>query len=493
MSDRRWRLSPLSFLVPLLLASSLVAAWLAATWPRPGPGPAEPAPVAAPAAPERVAPAAADRDPAREPPARELALPVAVAPPPTFAERIDELVRIGQRTAELAGQDDTAAATASDQRARAQFADLMTAFPDAGERALDLLITLPDGPPEPMANGRRIVLQLVLAAECERREHDAQAAGERSRADALVQALLDVMPGTAITAEVGEHVLGRQRYLRLAHEPAVLRLVQLAAAEQFSRRIATSLLLTLWDNLQAFGERSSDELSRLALLLLADTDASQRTAACRQLLRDPRYRGLVIAWLAERSDRAVAHEVAGIAARELPVADALAVLRELSATLPHAPNAYLVLGFRAPEALADSYRELLAANTHPDVRRDLVTGVGMMRTPIARELAELALHDDPEIAVRLQAVFALTAQGLAEPGERALSTALDDPRIANDPVHLGAIVLALQNLEAAGDANAIERIAQRLRSLPLAATSREQLAALVRRSVPGQGAGAAPR
>jgi hypothetical protein len=239
---------------------------------------------------------------------------------------------------------------------------------------------------------------------------------------------------------------------------------------------------------QAAGERSSEELSRLALLLLADSDASQRTAACRQLLRDPRYRGVVLGWLRERGDRAVAAEVAGLAARELPVADALVVLRELAGTLPRAANAYLVLGHREPDAVADGYRELLAANTHANVRCDLVTGVGMMRTPLGRELAELALHGDPAVEVRLQAVFALTSHGVADVGENALSAALDDPRIAGDPAHLASVVLALGNLEAAGDANAIDRIAQRLRTLPLAPECRQRLDALVRRAVPGQAA-----
>lgn len=485
-TPQRWR-SPLSYLVTVSVLAFLAALALSA-WPHPAPpGTTAGQHVAAP--PDAVARTASPTPDDAQIAVRQDATPT--LDDVAFETRVDELVRIGQRTAELAQQDDVDAAKASDQRARALFSDLMERFADAGERALSLLTTLPEPPGDPRSHGRRVVLQLVVQSECERRDHAATAAGDRSRIDALVQAILGVMPASTIAAEVGEHVLARQRFLRAVHEAAVLGLVQLAAEDRFPRPIATQLLLTLWDNLQQFGERSSEELSRLALLLLADSDASQRAAACRQLLRDPRYRNLVPAWLRERGDRAVASEVAGIAARELPVPEALALLRELSSLLPRAPNAYLVLGFRAPEAVADSYRDLLAANTHASVRCDLITGIGMTRTPLGLEIAQLALQNDPAPEARIQAVFALTAQGGVEHGESAILQALDDPRIARDPTHLGALVLALQNLEAAGDANAIDRVAQRLQAMPLASDARQTLQEMLRRCLPG-GQSAAP-
>lgn len=478
----QWR-SPRIYLVPVFAGALLLALALLLSWPQPSPVAAHAGPDPAPIRHAPVAATTADADSAAGTSSRQDATPEP-ATEPSFEDRIDELVQIGRRTAELAQQDEVDAAKAADQQARARFGELMERFEDAGERALALLTTLAEPAAGPSSNGRRIVLQLVVKTECERRDHAAEAAHDRSRIDAFVQAVLDVMPTSTHSAEVGEAALVNQRFLRAAHEPAVLGLVQLAAEQRFPRAIATQILLTLWDNLQQFGERSSEELSRLALLLLADSDASQRTAACRQLLKDARYRNLVLAWLRERGDRAVANEVAGIAARELPVAEALAVLRELSATLPRAPNAYLVLGFRAPDAIADSYRELLAANTHSDVRCDLITGIGMTRTPLGLEIAQLALHDDPSPAARIQAVFALTAQGEVAHGEAAITTALDDPGIANDPTHLGALVLALQNLEAAGDANAIERVARRLQALPLPDSARQTLAAMLQRCLP---------
>jgi hypothetical protein len=472
----------LSFL--LAAAAALIAAAIVGWRPLPpSPEPGLPA-AGRDAAPTAIAAAA---NPAGEPTAasRE-AVPPPIVAEPGFPARVDELVRLGQRTAELAQQDDTAGATANDQVARDRFADLMARFPDAGERALAMLADL-DDEAVPLANGRRVVLQLVLAAECERRDHGAQATGDRASVDGLVHSLLVAMPGNATTADVGWRVLSQQRFLRAVHEGGVLALVALAGEQRFRRDIATDLLLTLWDNVQRFGERSSDELSRLSLLLLDDADPSRRTAACRHLLKDPRYRYLVLSWLRERGDQTVANELAGVAAHELPPAEALSLLRELSPALPRAPGAYLVLGFRAPDLVADDYRQLLAANTHADVRCDLVTGLGMAQTPLGREIAELALHHDPSLDVRMQAVFALTSRGDAELGERALQRILDEAGVAGDPQRMAAVVLALQNLAATGDSNAIDRVGRRLRAMRLPEPSRRQLEEILQRCLPGGG------
>ena len=481
-SPRRWRAAApiLCALVaiPFGLATALSRPWLHESEARaPTDGASTPVAALAIAAPATEPPAAA---PAA---ARQDATPT--TPEPGFEARVDEIVGIGQRTGELAHQDDIEAARASDRRARERLASLMETFEDAGERALSMLVTVPEQTDDPRIAGRRIVLQLVLRGECARRDTAGDAASDRSRIDAFVGAVLGVMPGTSITAEVGEAVLARQRFVRAAHESAVLELVQLAADGQFPRATATTMLQTLWDNLQHFGERSSDEVSRLALLLLGDGDASQRTAACRQLLKDPRYRSLVLAWLREHDDRTVATEVAAIAANELPPHEALQVLRELSGLLRRAPAAYLALGFRAPEQVADSYRELLASDTQPEMRCNLITGIGMSRTPLGLEIATLALQNDPQPSARVHAAFAITAHGGAEAGERALLQLADDPAVANDTEQASALVLALENLAGSADANTIDRIARRLQLLPLFDDSRQRLDALLQRSLPG--------
>ena len=406
-------------------------------------------------------------------------------PPLTFEQCVDELVAIGRRTAELAQQDDQLGAQDADDTARARFTALLDRFADAGERALAMAATLSSPLQGELDHGRRMVLQLVLAAELQRRDQQATAAGDRSRSDAFTQLVLDTMPSHATATAIGEQVLGDQPWLRAVHEPTVLQFLRLATDGLLPRETATRLLLTLWANLQRTGERSSDELSRLALVLLDDTDPSQRTAACRQLLQDPRYRALVLAWLRERADVAVAQEIANLAARELDAPAALAVLRELGPLLPRATGAWLALGFRAPELVADTYRELLASDTQPGMRCDLVTGLGMSPSPLADQITELALRDDPSPDVRLQAVFAMSTRPDPEVAERALQQALDDRLIAADPTRLGAVVLALQNLEAGGHLNAIDRIGRRLRQMPLAEHSRQTLEGMLARSLPG--------
>jgi hypothetical protein len=479
---------PLVYALPLFVLAIVLAFAVTSRAPRERHDPTDPPhPNGAPRA--QVAtlpepPAAAEPEPT-EPLARAAVPAAPPAPEPTFEQRIDALVLIGQRTAALAQQDDQAAATASDQEAREVFAALLVHFPDAGERALAVLTELPDTPQEPLIHGRRIVLQLVLRAECERRDLTAADTRDRSGIDGLVQGVLDVMPISSVATEAGAFVLVDQRFLRTCHEAAVLRLVQLAGELKFSREVATKLLLTLWDNLQRFGERSSDEVSRLALLLLGDGDPSQRTAACRQLLRDPRYRNLVLAQLRTQSDRAVAKDLAMLAASELPPAEAVALLRELAPVLPQAAGQWLALGHRAPDSVADGYRELLAASIQPQVRRDMITGVGMAHTPLGLEIAQLALENDPSADVREQAVMALSARRENDVGERALQRALDDPAFAQNPARLAGLVFALQNLESAGQTNAVDRLGQRLRLLPLAADSRRTLEAILARSLPG--------
>ena len=335
-----------------------------------------------------------------------------------------------------------------------------------------------------LENTRLGVLQIILKAELARREDAARKLDHRSRIDPLVQALLDAMPIGEVTAEMGNRCLHRAPHLRLVHEPSVLQLLEHASEGQFSRAIATNMLLTLWQNLVANGERSSDELSQLALLKLDGQDPSLVVAACRQLLADEKFRSLVLMWLRERKDSGLAAQIAEIAAAELPVRDALSVLRELSPMLQHTRGTFMGLGVRAPELLADAYREHLAANNHPDIRRELVMGVGMLPNPDGIKVAELALANDPSPEVRVQAMYVFTVHGTAEAAEGAVTQLLDDPIIAASSRHLGGIVLALQNLEHR-DPNVIARLGARLGSMGLSEHSRKQLNEILERSLPG--------
>ncbi len=413
--------------------------------------------------------------------------PSAATPPWTFAALVDRLAVLSARTAAFAQEDEIEAATALDREARALLEQALHHFADLGERALAMVVELPDvveGEARlPGENTRLGVLQVLLDTELSRRHRDSEHGGH-ARLDALTLAVLDAMPIGRNCTELGDRALHGRPYLRMAHEPMVLHLLRLAGEGEFSREAATRLLLTLWDNLRATGARSSEELSRLALLLLDDSDVSKTVTACRQLLSDPAYRDLALAWLRERDDPALAHAVAKLAGRELPAGDALVVLRELAPQLRHTRGTFLAVGVRAPELVADAYREHLASDTYPELRRELVMGVGMLPDQRGLAVAKLALQSDPSVEVKIQAMFVHTVHGVASGAEAAVHQVLDDPRVANDPMHLAAVVLALQNLEHE-DPNVIARLGARLAGMALAPKSRDLLDEILARSVPG--------
>ncbi|MFN3243550.1 MAG: hypothetical protein ACE37K_18745 [Planctomycetota bacterium] len=478
----------LSLFALLLGVIAGVAVWSTTT----PPAAAETAEQREPPPPRPTGPAAVDQ------PQREAALlqgpadgPVAGrSPEQTFEQVVDRLCVLSGRTAALAQDDEIEAARELDAEAREVLERLLGDFADAGDRALAMVVAMPDAAEGarrlPGENIRLGVLQVVLAAELARRHDEATRLGERARIDELTRSVLDSMPIGANTAEMGDRVLHDRPYLQVTHEPMVLHLLQQASDGTFSREIATRMLLTLWDNLKATGARSSAELSQLALVLLDDSDPSQVVAACRQLLSDPHYRGLALAWLRERDDPTLAQAIAKLAGRELAPADALLVLRELSPQLQHTRGTFLAIGVRAPEVVADAYREHLAADTHPQLRRELVMGVGMLPDQRGLSIAKLALDNDPSVEVRIQAMFVHTVHGDAAGAEAAVNQVLDDPAVAGDPMHLAAVVLALQNLEH-GDANTLARLGTRLQSMALAPRSRELLDEILARSVPGGG------
>jgi len=428
---------------------------------------------------------------ARQPVTRIDATPVAVTKPPLVFEKcVAQLCTMGARVAELAQDDEHDAARKLDGEVRQLVADVLEAFADAGERSLGMLVGMAGDPEpasdEPLRNTRLGVLQVLLQRDLGRRHRLAEQVKDHSRSNALVQAVLDSMPVGKLATQMGDRCLHKAPYLRGEHEPTVLHLLKLANDNEFSREVATHMLMTLWDNLVASGERTSAELSRLALLQLDGSDPSEIVAACRQLLSDANYRAMVLAWLRDRSDRTLAGSIAELAARELPVRDALEVLRELSPMLGHRRGTYMALGIRSPQIVADAYREHLAANNQPDIRRELIMGVSMLPDQKGLELAELALQNDPSPQVRIQAMFAFTIHADAAKAEQVVSQLLDEPAIANSQLHLNSVVLALENLKH-GDPNTIARLGARLQSMSLSEQSRKSLAALMARCLPNGG------
>jgi ABC-type multidrug transport system fused ATPase/permease subunit len=140
----------------------------------------------------------------------------------------------------------------------------------------------------------------------------------------------------------------------------------------------------------------------------------------------------------------------------------------------------------APDAVADAYRRLLADDVQPDRRVDLVAGVGMVRSPTGLDVARTALAHDRSPEVRLQAVFALTANADPETAMAALLQAADDAELTAERARCDGLVFALGNLERQADAAAMDRATRRLDALSLSADGRAKLAALRARTVPGE-------
>lgn len=414
--------------------------------------------------------------------------PASKTPPLVFVMCIAKLCRMSLRTAELAQEDEMEAAQQTDEKTRILLDRLLQQFPDAGERSLSMLIEMTgssaDQQTQPYENTKLGVLQVILENDLSRRNEVGDQVKDRTRIDTLVQSLLDSMPIGPLTAKMGNRCLNDRPFLRIAHEPQVQNLLKLASNDEFPRNIATNMLMTLLDNAKNAGERTPAELTQLAMLRLDSSDPSQIVAACRQLLRDDKYRSLALSWLRDRQDLQLASEIAELVASQLPVRDALEVLRELSPLLQRTRGAYMGLGARAPEVLAEAYNQHLAANNHPTIRRELIMGVGMIPNPAGLKLAKLALANDPSPGVRIQAMYVFTVHATPEAAEQAINQLLDDPAIANNQEHLGAIVLALTNLEHA-DPNIIARLGARLQSMSLAGYSRVSLAEILSRVLPG--------
>ena len=174
------------------------------------------------------------------------------------------------------------------------------------------------------------------------------------------------------------------------------------------------------------------------------------------------------------------------AATELPVKAALGVLSRL-APIGGAGMmaAFMALGERDAAILRLAYDRRLAMDSEPLTRAELVSGAGFKGTAESLAMARRAFDLDPSIEVRSRAMFVLTAQAASALGELTLMAALDDIEFSGDSMRLGQIALALENLAAAGEVSAIDRVGQRLLAQRnLSASARSRLQVLLKRALP---------
>ncbi|MGE3173759.1 MAG: hypothetical protein AB7O97_14130 [Planctomycetota bacterium] len=458
------------------------AARAAAGRPAPGDPPATSAPpdIAAGAPGPTFAPASHER--------------IAVPPPPTrtFDQYVDALVAAGQQVLELQDAGDRDGAMRRDREAQLLFDEMLVQIDDADRQALAALSTTAPPAAAGRSDGdlRHRVLELALRVALQRR-HARGDRDSRSAVDQLTAAILTLLPGSQrLAQDLGRGLLEGAPYLGATHEPQVLELLALSGEGRFDVDVARALLTTLWDNLRATGDRTSEQLTGLGLLLLDGGNTPERLAAGRLLLADDRYRLVVLEHLRRTRDERLARELAMAAAQQLPPTIALGVIAAAASVVDDQTAPLLTLGMRAPATLRQEYERRLGDDVQPRLRALLVSGAGFTGTEDGLEVARMALAQDPDPDVRMRALFALTGRAGATDGEAAIGRALDDPRIRDDPARLAGVVLALENLARDGLINAVDRLAPRLRTCAmLSPASRDHLERIVAQTLPGGAVG----
>lgn len=400
-----------------------------------------------------------------------------------------DLVEVGVRINDALEREQHAAAQACEARVVALRAELEKDVPDAAERALLILSAIPSEDVSRPTLVRRGLCRNLVHAGLEAYQRTGASGGDRRALDALVSGILAALASDGQLARELGSLLRDQPYLGLAHEPAVLELITQAAEQPFLGSLASALLQTLWRNLERDGARTSAEIASLALLFKDDANPSRRLAALRALLtaQAGRFRELVVHDVLQRRDRGLARAVTAAAAEDLDVRSALDIVERLVDVAGHdVVPALLTLGQRDAAALHRRYEEKLADNLAPTLRAELVSGAGFAGTK-GLDLAKLAFQLDPDHDVRSRAMFVLTARAGAALGEATIGAMLDDADVSGNPLRLGQIVLALENLIDSCAPDVVERLGRRLAGHELLPGDRQTLEKLLARAVPGGG------
>ncbi|MCA8941174.1 MAG: hypothetical protein KDB80_01325 [Planctomycetes bacterium] len=411
----------------------------------------------------------------------------------TFPEYVAELTELAVATANALEDGDRDRALELDKKSRDLVARLRATIEGWDEAALFAFAELLAEDVSMHGVTRRRVLTTLVELGLRERWSEVASQGRRARCDALVSTILELIPDDETAGrQLGIGMLTDQPFLGVAHEPAVLGLVDLSIAQPWLEDIATALLRTLWHNLNASGTRSSAELAGLALLFLDDANPVRHDAALHHLLvaDGGRHARLVVERVVGARDVELAAALAMTAARELPVDHAIAVIEELVGVgdAYRFMGAFLTLGERDADVLRRAYEQKLGDLVAPDLRAELVTGAGFGATG-ALDLAQSAFESDPNGDVRARALLVLSAEAEPAAAERWLLRALDDPTFADRTSRLSTIVSGVRNLARQPDcANAVDRLRARLETHPwLSDTDRRALQGIVAAHVPNRG------
>jgi hypothetical protein len=290
-------------------------------------------------------------------------------------------------------------------RASQLFAEMVTAEPRAGERALAVLAGLQAPWREPAAVLQRDVCRLLLDFNLQQLTAVPELAKHRSP---LVHAMVAQMPIAEDAAMLMAGLLEDRPYLTAEHEPVLVELAQAARQSLvFLAEPVRRLLVTVWTNL------GQDHRLHASLLHhLEGEPGVLRDAAVDRLLVDDRYRTRILDRLVLAGDNAAMLRAALQAARALPFPAAIEVLATLKSAAPgsHFGGAYATLAERAPADLAQHYLQRLADLSLPAHREQLVAALGHYAAGQGgAEIALLAFRNDPAVRTRGVALLVIAA------------------------------------------------------------------------------------
>jgi hypothetical protein len=401
-----------------------------------------------------------------------------------FDAGLGKLVDLTLRAIDALARGDTAQAKTADAEGFALVKAVLEHVGDYENRAL-FALTGTAGMADARAGTTRDVLERLLYFGLQKLDTFARG-GNRGALDAFLIALLETMVPDEQVAGVCLRLLADQPYIGAAQEDAVLRLVELVPTYPWLAEPTRRLLLTLWRNLEASGARPRDTLATLALMLKDDSNPARRAAAVEHLLLsgDSSLIDFVLRDVEEQRDAVRAADLASAAASKLPVDLALAAVRRLRVVAARPLTAAAIELARRDGALVRAtYAELAQEQAAPELRADLVAGLGFNPCEPNLALTKSAFDSDADVNVRRRALLALAANGAAAYGEQVVTAALADRELCGARgERLGVIVAALENMARNGEREAVARLGARLaQRRDLAPNVREALQQLLER------------
>jgi hypothetical protein len=400
----------------------------------------------------------------------------AVSQPPArsvieFDVAMRKLVDLSLRAVDELARRDVAAAQATDVEGAELVKAVLEHVADYEQRALFALTGMERVNDERAAMTRRVLERLLFFGL---QKLAALAPSDRRvQLDAFLMALLESLLHDEHVCAVVARLLVDQPYLGAGQEPEILRLIEMVPMHPWLAEPMRRLLATLWRNLEASGVRPRDSLETLALMLKDDPNPARRAAAIERLLLsgDRALVDFVLRDIEEQRDATRAIDLAEAAASKLPAELALDVVRRLRAVAQRPLTLSAIeLVRRDAKLVRAAFQELTASQANPELRADLVMGLGCNPSPDNLAVTKAAFDHDPDVQVRCRALLALTGNAGTAYGEQVVTAALADRELCGPGgQHLGVILAALENLAMQGEREVVARLGRQLgerRDLP---------------------------